>query len=159
MTDTESKKRRSGPVIRLADFLSHFAAAGGQAAQACARESKKHLMEFFDQEGEVLRPRTVTFETGGRTITVPLIALAQPSGVRFSRMQMQFSASVDVSRDGEASVHNHKGLLKHTVEVDVTLEFDAAENAEAIELIRERLNRELSRNLEDVTVQGQSQPI
>ena len=159
MTPNESEKAQSGPVIRLADFLSHFAAAGGQAAQACARESKKHLMEFFDQEEGVLRPRTVKFETGGRTITVPLFALAQPSGVRFSRMQMQFSASVDVSRDGEANVHNHKGLLKRTVDVDVTLEFDATDNAEAIELIRERLNRELSRNLDDITVQGQSQPI
>ena len=53
MSNTESKKRRSGPVIRLADFLSHFAAAGGQAAQACARESKKHLIEFFDQDCQI----------------------------------------------------------------------------------------------------------
>lgn len=134
----------SRPVVKLADFLAHFAKAGAEAAHACAERSKDYLMDLFERREHGLVPKTVRVNAAGRAVDVPLLSIAQTPATRFDTMQMGFSASVDVTRDGETTVSNHCRLLKKSVEVDVQMTFKAADPPEGLELVRDRLNRDLS---------------
>lgn len=138
------------PVIRLADFLARFAKAGAEAAQECARESRRHLLEFFQEKDGDLIAKVVKVNAGGRDVEVPLLAITQPASVRFSEMELKFGLSVDISTKGETFVHNHRKLLKKAVDVDVVMRFDTSESPEGFELLRDRFNQDLSSALGNI---------
>ena len=139
------------PILQLAEFLSLFARAGSQAAQEAARESKRHLLEFFDEKDGEHTAKTVTVKAGGQDVKVPLLSIAQPASVRFGDMKLKFAAAVDITKVG-AAVHNHEGLMKKAIEVEVELSFESQEPPEGFELIRDRFNRDLDQALGRVSI-------
>ena len=136
------------PVLKLSDFLAHFARAGAEAAYSAAEHSKEYLMEMFepDENGGMV-PIMVTTTIGTQRINVPLLTLTPTANVGFQNMRMCFKASVDIESDGTAIVHNHKDLLKRSVDVDVDMTFVAKDPPEGFELLREKLNNQLSQEL------------
>ena len=145
-------------VLRLSEFLAHFARAGAEAAYSAAEESKEYLMAMFheDEEG-TLTPKMVNVNIAGEVIETPLITLTPAANVSFEDMSLGFRASLDIEKDGTAVMNNHKDLLKRSVDVDVKMRFRSKEPPEGIELLRERLNQQLSQDLKPIERMNENQ--
>ena len=135
------------PVIKMADFLAKFAKAGGYAAQAAARESREHMMELFEERDGELHAKSVKVKVGDIDVDVPLISLTGVSSVIMRSMALKFAGSIDMTTEGEATMQGHSGLFKKAIDCEVVLKFDGTGSPEGMELIRDKLNKELSSKL------------
>ena len=140
------------PVLKLSDFLAHFAKSGAEAAYSAAEHSKEYMMEMFepDKENGGMTPKMVYANLNGQLIEIPLLTLTPAANVGFKEMRMSFKASLDIESDGTAIVHNHKDLLKRSVDVDVDMTFVTKDPPEGFELLREKLNNQLSQALKPI---------
>ena len=134
--------------LKLSQLLVKVAESGAEASISAAEQSRKHMLDMFEETapGEY-KPRMVKLKVNGAQIDVPKLTLMPPSDVRFHTMKMAFAASVDVEKDGTATLFNHLNLFQRTVDVKVAMEFRATDPPEGFELIREKLQRSLAHEL------------
>ena len=134
--------------LKLSELLKKIAESGAEASISAAEQSRKHMLDLFEEtdDGDYA-PKMVKLELQGVQIDVPKMTLMPPSDVRFHTMKMAFAASVDVEKDGTATLFNHLNLFQRTVDVKVAMEFRATNPPEGFELIREKLQRTLAHEL------------
>lgn len=114
-------------------------------------ESWTHVEKLFDEDDGELVAKNVKVKVGDEHIEVPLITLIDPAFLRVNEMDIEFGMSIDVSRSGQAYVHNHHKLLKKSIDTDIKLSIRAADVTEGVALIRDQLNKQLSLQLSGIS--------
>ena len=126
--------------LQLVEALQEFALAGATAAESAAKSCSDTVFEFFEKDG---KPKMVSMNLNGREVEIPLIVLVNPPSLRLSKTDMDFAVSVNIDADG-ICMHNHLNLLQRGIKVTIRMEFEGTDRPEGLELIREKLNRDLS---------------
>ena len=132
------------------EFIGKLGQAGVEASRACEQQATERLKALcdIDEEGN-WKPKTVEFDLGGRKVSLPLLVLMAPSRVDVQQLTTSFKTTIQVDKEGSAKMEGHVGLFRRGIEVDTTITFTSDTNVEAIELIREYLNKQLSTSLSD----------
>ena len=130
--------------MKLVDVLKRFAVAGANAAEAAAKTCSDTVLEYF-KDG---KPETIPLTLEGVETQVPVIALTNPPQLGMDEMSLEFGASVNIDSEEEICMHNHYDLLNKGINVDIKMVFKSQDSPEGLELVRDKLNKELSENLQ-----------
>ena len=135
--------------VDFKDFASKFQEAAAHVIREFDDAARARLEELTDTDGPdgKRRLRSVTVVVGGKEHEVTLLQLMSPKRLTPDRMKIRFKTTVSIDGDG-VRMTGHCGLLKKGVDLDVEMEFRADDQLEAVELVRERLNRDLAAMLE-----------
>ena len=137
--------------LKLSQLLIKIAESGAEASISAAEQSRRHMLDLFEEtEDGDYTPKMVKLTLNGVTIDVPKITLLPASDVRFQSMKMAFAASVDVEKDGTATLFNHFNLFQRTVDVKVQMAFSSTDPPEGFALICNALQHELGHALETI---------
>ena len=130
--------------ISIGDFAAQLGEAGLQAAKACEDYAERRLRDACteDEEGRLI-PKMRTVLIYGQEVQIPELALIAQSRIDVATMSFEFEATVDLG-DEAPSMSPHVGVLKNGVQVKAAVTFKANDSVEAIELLRERANREIN---------------
>lgn len=109
---------------------------------------QKRIEELTEEVDGKRRLKTVTVAVDGHDHDVALLQIMSPKRLYPEALKFKFTTTMTMDDDGEAQMTGHCGLLKRGVEMDVEMEFRAGDQLEAVELVRERLNKELAEKLQ-----------
>ena len=136
----------------MSGFIARLGRAGVEASRACEHYATERLKELCDVDNDGnWTPKYIEFELGGKKVKVPRLSLISPKRVDVKELRTSFKTTVQVDEDGDAKMEKHVGLLRRGIEVETKITFTGDVNVEAIELIREHLNKELSNKLSSNT--------
>ena len=132
----------------LQEFITKIGEAGVEASQACEDFARDRLESLCDKDEKgAWIPKTVSVKIGKSVVDLPLLTLMSPQRIDLEELKVKFKTTVHLAKDGNANVTGHFGLLKRGVEVEAEITFKAQDSVEAIELLRETVNRKLSERL------------
>lgn len=129
--------------MKLVEILKRFAVAGAQAAESAAKTCSDTVLEYF-KDG---KPKTIDIQIGDRKTPVPEISLLNPPQLGMEEMSIEFGVTVNVDGEEDITMHNTYNLFKKGVAVDVKMTFKSQDSPEGLELLREKLNKDLSESL------------
>ena len=129
--------------ITLGEFAQKLGEAGVLASRACEQYAEQRIQDAFEDGA----PKTRTLKLYGQEIEIPEIALVSERRLDVDTLDFQFEATVSLDEDGSPRLASHIGLLKRGVKVKANISFKAGDSLESLELMRERVNRELSEQL------------
>ena len=149
-------------MISLSEFLSSIGRAGTTAAQAAAVHNQDIFRSHFKKGKDgVLVPRMVAFEIDGRQVEVPAVSLVPNKRLELERIKVEFESEVDLTPEGtirggklvsrgnpELELSLKNGLFKASTRIQVVATFVAADEPEAAEKLRDRINTVLGRLLD-----------
>lgn len=140
--------------ITLGEFAQKLGEAGILAARACEHYAQQRIEDAFEDDNGALVPKTKRIRLYGQEIDVPEVTLISERRVDVDRMNFEFEATVTLDDTGKPMLANHVGLLRRGVKVKAQVSFKAEDSLESLELIRERVNREVSQQLGNRTKEG-----
>ena len=158
--------------MTLHDLLAEIGRAGLVAENACRDGAWRWLKSMFrdvDDDGDQ-DPITVTLQVGGRTVDVPLIAIASPKSLSMESLEVEFEAEVtlptavdggepagllkrgrkaktEVVPPATISLDMRRGLIKRATRFKVKACFKMSEPAETVEALRDALTEQVREQL------------
>ena len=133
----------------FAHFCTAIAEAAVTVSQRLAKAGQSQHLDGYkaDDSGE-LHPVTQTVIIAGTTVQVPEVCLKSPQALQLESMEMEFDLTID---SATGALHNHIRLLKKATTVRVRLKLRSEDLPEGVELLRDKLNKQLSHQLSDLT--------
>ena len=133
--------------ITIGEFAQKLGEAGIQASKACEGYADHRLDDAFDKGDDgVLVPKTRRIRILDQEIDIPTVALLSERRIDVDTLDFEFEATVEM--DGEhPRMVNHVGLFRRGVKIKAKVSFKAGDSLEALELIRERVNRDIAEKL------------
>ena len=134
--------------ITIGEFAQKLGEAGVLASQACEDYAAQRIDDAFerDDDGDLV-PKVRRVHIYGQELEIPEIALISERRMDVDALTFDFEATVTMDDTGTPRIANHTGLLKRGVKVKARIMFKAGDSLESLELMRERVNREISDKL------------
>lgn len=133
--------------ISIGEFARKLGEAGVLASRACEDYAKNRIEESFEEVDDKLIPKVRKVHIYGQEIEIPEIALVSERRLDVDTLTFDFEATVSLDDSGTPRMENHLGILKRGVKVKAHVAFKAGSSLESLELMRERVNREISDKL------------
>ena len=133
--------------VTLGEFAKQLGEAGITAAKACEEYALQRLKEVCDEgpNGELI-PKVRIIEIFGQKVEIPEVAFLSPFRLDVDTLDFEFDATVLLGERGPVMA-GHLGLLRKGVRVKAKIGFKAGDSLESLEILRERVNRQISDEL------------
>ena len=137
-----------GKPVTFRGFAGKLQEAAEYVQRVFDEAIEKRIEELTEEEGGKRRLKTVTVTVDGRDHDVALLQIMSPKRLYPESLKVKFTTTMTLDGDGDAQITGHCGLLKRGVEMDVEMEFRSGDQLEVVELVRERLNKDLAEKLQ-----------